>query len=100
MFDVIGSLSASIDKLVIDRELSVNPEMGELCIVYGVGVYNRAQSFNSVQPAIKKAEILHVAYNCFTMIRKGETYGDYFPRWNFSKTENGRKYHCPNLRLV
>lgn len=55
MLDVIGSLSASIDKLVIDRELSVNPEMGELCIVYGARVYNRAQSFNSVQPAIKKS---------------------------------------------
>ena len=82
MFDVVGSLCANYDKIAIDRDLNENPEIGDLCIIHSVGAYGRALSFN-FNGILRHAEILRVADDCYEVIRKAETYDDYFTTLTF-----------------
>ena len=82
MFDVVGSICANIDKFAVDRVLNVNPEIGDLCIMHSAGAYGYALSCN-FNGKLQPAEILRVGPNRFEVIRRAETFDDYFAKMKF-----------------
>ena len=82
MFDVVGSICANIDKFAVDRVLNVNPEIGDLCIMHSAGAYGYALSCN-FNGKLQPAEILRVGPNGFEVIRRAETFDDYFAKMKF-----------------
>ena len=76
-FDVVGSVCTKCDKFAVDRMLNVNPEIGDLCIIHSAGAYGYAMSCN-FNAKLQPAEILRVGCNRFEMIRRAQTYDDYF----------------------
>lgn len=77
MFDVVGFLCINIDKFVIDWELNEYLEIGDLCIIYSVGVYGCLESFN-FNGKLRYVEILCVVENCFEVICDVEMCENYF----------------------
>ena len=77
MFDVVGSVCTKCDKFAVDRMLNVNPEIGDLCIIHTAGAYGYAMSCN-FNAKLQPAEVLRVGCNHFEMIRRAQTYNDYF----------------------
>ena len=82
MFDVVGSVCTKCDKFAVDRILNVNPEIGDLCIIHSTGAYGYAMSCN-FNGKLQPAEILRVGCNRFKMIRRAQTYDEYFARMEF-----------------
>ena len=77
MFDVVGSVCTKCDKFAVDRILNVGPEIGDLCIIHSAGAYGYAMSCN-FNAKLQPAEILRVGFNRFEMIRRAQTYDEYF----------------------
>ena len=82
MFDVVGSTMANMDKFAVDRVLNVDPEIGDLCIIHSAGSYGYALSCN-FNGKLQPAEILRVGPYRYQMIRRAQTYGDYFITMKF-----------------
>ena len=82
MFDVVGSLLTNMDKFAVDRVLNVNPEIGDLCIFHSAGAYEYAFSCN-FNSKLQPAEILRVGPDLYEVIRRAQTFGDYFARTKF-----------------
>ena len=82
MFDVVGSTPTNIDKFAVDRMLNLNPEIGDLCIFHSAGAYGYTFSCN-FNSKLQPAEILRVGCNRFEVIRRAQTYGDYFATMKF-----------------
>jgi len=82
MFDVVGSTGRNKDKFAVDRVLNLNPEIGDLCIIHSAGAYGYALSCN-FNGKLQPAEILRVGPNRFELIRRAQTYDDYFATMKF-----------------
>ena len=82
MFDVVGSAGRNKDKFAVDRILNVSPEIGDLCIIHSAGAYGYALSCN-FNGKLQPAEILRVSPNRFEVIRRAQTYDDYFATMKF-----------------
>lgn len=82
MFDVVGSAGRNKDKFAVDRILNVIPEIGDLCIIHSAGAYGYALSCN-FNGKLQPAEILRVSPNRFEVIRRAQTYDDYFATMKF-----------------
>lgn len=78
MFDIVGSLCQNKDKFAVDRVLNVNPEIGDLCIIHDTGAYGGTSMGFNFNAKLQHAEILRVAPSRYEMIRRAETYDDYF----------------------
>ena len=84
MFDIVGSMCWGIDKFAVDRVLNVNPEIGDLCIIHDTGAYGGAAMGLNLNAKLQHAEILRVGPNLYEMIRRPQTYEDYFATMVFS----------------
>ena len=82
MFDIVGSICTSTDKFAVNRVLNVNPEIGDLCIFHSAGAYGHSTGYN-FNAKLQPAEILRVAQNHFELIRRAQTYDDYFATMKF-----------------
>ncbi|KAL9952671.1 hypothetical protein ACROYT_G039960 [Oculina patagonica] len=82
MFDIVGSICMSTDKFAVNRVLNVNPEIGDLCIFHSAGAYGYSTGYN-FNAKLQPAEILRVSRNRFEMIRRAQTYDDYFATMKF-----------------
>ena len=82
MFDIVGSIGTNIDKFAVDRVLNVNPEIGDLCIFHSAGAYGYSLGFNFCSK-LQPAEILRLAPNQYEVIRRAQTYSDYFATMKF-----------------
>ena len=78
MFDVVDSICYKKYKFAVDRVLSVNPEIGDLCIFHSTGAYSGTATGYNFNAKLHHAEILRVGCNRFEMIRRAETFDDYF----------------------
>ena len=78
MFDIVGSMCYEKDKFAVDRVLNVNPEIGDLCIIHDTGAYGGPAMGLNFNAKLQHAEILRVGHNRYEMIRRPQTYEDYF----------------------
>lgn len=86
MFDVVGSMCWEKDKFALDRVLNVNPEIGDLCIIHETGAYNGSAMGFNFNAKLTHAEILRIGRGRFEMIRRAQTYDDYFATMLFPGT--------------
>lgn len=78
MFDVVGSMCQNSDKFAVDRVLNVNPEINDLRIIHSTGAYGGGSLGCKLSAKLQHGEILRVGYNHYEVIRRAETYHDYF----------------------
>ncbi len=75
-YDVTGSLCENNDKFAIDRVLP-EIEVGDLVVIHDSGAHGHSMGFN-YNGKLRSAEFLLKEDGSFTMIRRAETYEDYF----------------------
>ena len=75
-YDVTGSLCENNDKFAIDRNLPL-VEVGDLVVIHDSGAHGHSMGFN-YNGKLRSAEFLLQQDGSFRMIRRAETYDDYF----------------------
>jgi diaminopimelate decarboxylase len=75
-YDVTGSLCENNDKFAIDRVLP-EVEVGDLVVIHDTGAHGHSMGFN-YNGKLRSAEFLFHQDKSFRMIRRAETYDDYF----------------------
>lgn len=76
IYDVTGGLCENNDKFAIDRELPFI-ETGDFVAIHDVGAHGHSMGFN-YNGKLRCAEFLHKTNGQTSIIRKTETYDDYF----------------------
>jgi diaminopimelate decarboxylase len=76
VYDVVGSLCENNDKFAIQRPL---PEIvaDDVLIIHDTGAHGRSMGFN-YNGKLRCAEVLHTTSGALCLIRRAETYDDYF----------------------
>ncbi|THB72896.1 MAG: diaminopimelate decarboxylase [Desulfobulbaceae bacterium] len=81
--DVVGSLCENNDKFAIQRELPVVTD-GDLIIMHDTGAHGHAMGFN-YNGKMRPQELLLKTDDSVELIRRAETYDDYFATLNFER---------------
>ncbi len=80
-YDVTGSLCENNDKFAIDRKMS-KINIGDILVIHDTGAHGHAMGFN-YNAKLRSAEFLLKPDGSFQMIRRAETYDDYFATLDF-----------------
>ncbi len=76
VYDVVGSLCENCDKFAIDRPLP-KIDMGDYLIIHDAGAHGYSMGYN-YNGRLRSAEVLLKEDGSYQMIRRAETYKDYF----------------------
>jgi len=76
VYDVTGSLCENNDKFAIDREIA-DPAVGDLLVIHDSGAHGHSMGFN-YNGKLRSAELLWKGDGKYEVIRRAETYTDYF----------------------
>ena len=82
-YDVVGSLCENNDKFAVQRQLPAVAE-GDLVVIHDTGAHGRAMGFN-YNGKLRCGEVLHTQTGAFELIRRAETYDDYFATLMFDE---------------
>lgn len=82
-YDVVGSLCENNDKFAVQRQLPAVAE-GDLVVIHDTGAHGRAMGFN-YNGKLRCGEVLHTQTGAFALIRRAETYDDYFATLMFDE---------------
>uniref|UniRef100_A0A0G4HL69 Orn/DAP/Arg decarboxylase 2 N-terminal domain-containing protein n=1 Tax=Chromera velia CCMP2878 TaxID=1169474 RepID=A0A0G4HL69_9ALVE len=77
VYDVVGGLCENNDKFAIDRQLNASPRIGDIVVVHDAGAHGHSMGFQ-YNGKIRSAEVLVKTRGELEMIRRAETYADYF----------------------
>lgn len=80
--DVVGSLCENNDKFAIERELPA-VDTGDLLVIHDAGAHGHSMGFQ-YNGKLRSAELLLQENGEVKMIRRGETYDDYFATIDFA----------------
>ncbi len=76
VYDVTGSLCENNDKFAIDREIP-DAQIGDLVVIHDTGAHGHSMGFN-YNGKLRSAEVLWQGDGKWKVIRRAETYSDYF----------------------
>jgi diaminopimelate decarboxylase len=76
VYDVTGGLCENNDKFAIERSLP-KVEIGDLLAIHDTGAHGHAMGYN-YNGKLRSAEVLLQSDGSFKLIRRAETYVDYF----------------------
>jgi diaminopimelate decarboxylase len=82
VYDVTGSLCENNDKFAIDRKLP-EIEIGDIVVIHDTGAHGHAMGFN-YNGKLRSAEIMLKPDGSTELIRRAETFDDYFATLDFS----------------
>jgi len=80
--DVVGSLCENNDKFAIQRELPVIQD-GDLLVIHDTGAHGHSMGFN-YNSQMRPQELLFREDGSVSLIRRAETYADYFATLDFT----------------
>ena len=81
-YDVVGALCENNDKFAIDRKLP-KIEKGDYIYIHDTGAHGFSMGYN-YNGKLKSAELLLQEDGSIKLIRRAETYKDYFATFDFS----------------
>merc|ERR1711924_114118 len=77
LYDVVGGLCENNDKFAKDRDLGVEPKVGDVAVIHDTGVHGHSMGFNyNGKP--RSAEYLYRPDGTVLQIRRAETLEDIF----------------------
>lgn len=82
-YDVVGSLCENNDKFAMQRQLPIVHE-GDIVVIHDTGAHGRAMGFN-YNGKLRCGEVLYTQTGEFQLIRRAETYDDYFATLMFDE---------------
>ena len=94
--DVVGSLCENNDKFAIERELPA-VDAGDLLVIHDAGAHGHSMGFQ-YNGKLRSAELLLQENGEVKMIRRGETYDDYFATIDFAPFQSCLLYTSPSPR--
>jgi diaminopimelate decarboxylase len=84
--DVVGSLCENNDKFAIDRPLP-NTEVGDIVVIHDAGAHGHSMGFQ-YNGRLRSAELLYNDAGEVRLIRRAETFDDYFATVDFTSVRS------------